>query len=106
MPSSSQQQHDDPKRMVTLVCDEHQIQIPETLARYSKTISALLDSNEGQQDVTFSFPAGLASIKLVEEIVRYMRYRREYDGKLDAPKYDIDHNVLRDLTLLADYLDI
>jgi hypothetical protein len=35
-----------------------------------------------------------------------MRFKKEWDGRADAPRFNIDPNFLRDLTIVADYLDI
>jgi hypothetical protein len=92
-------------RTISLISsDGHRMAVPVELARYSKTISAALEAND--VIAAFQFPPGIATGAILDEIVRYMKYRKEYEGRLDAPKYDIPENVVRDLTLAADYLDI
>lgn len=94
---------------VTLIShDGHSVAVPLELARYSRTICALLDSQSGggEQPTTVHFPPGPITARTLQEAVRYMRFRREWEGRPDAPRYEIDPDIVRDLTLAADYLDL
>lgn len=91
--------------------DGHTVRVPQELASYSRTISAALhgpqDSLEHDQVVTFSFPHSIpATQPVLDEVVRYMQFKKQWDGRADAPRFDLQVDILHDLTIVADYLDI
>ena len=55
----------------------------------------------------FCFPDQVpATQQVLQELYRYMKFKREWQGRPDAPHFDVDKQVLRELTIVADYLDI
>ena len=90
--------------------DGHSVSVPVQLARYSKTITAAIAPfiDEGSDEVvTFSFPPSIpASQAVLDEVVRYMSFKHQWDGKWDVPRFDLKIDILHDLTIVADYLDI
>lgn len=105
MPDTGATTNSSSSSSITLISsDGHEVMVSVELARYSKTINAALNSNHFL--TVFQFPPGMATLPVLSEIVRYMNYRKEYEGRLDAPQFEIPPDIVRDLTLAADFLDI
>lgn len=83
--------------------DGHQVVVPVELAMYSGTIKAMMLQQPNSLEI--QFPTDLISGNILDEVVRYMRFRKENEA-CEVGRYEIDPNIVRDLAVAADYLDI
>lgn len=104
MPPAARRPHE---RIKLISDDQVEAVIPRALAEYSQVLSMLLAEENGFREASCG-EIRLVGISgaLMQRLVEYLQYRKQYDGTEDHPPWDIDAKEAVDMLLMADYLDV